>query len=88
MEKLFYHWELLKRNNFMKKFLVLFTICLPLLTFSQNKEEKFGISFSGFVKTDIFYDTRQTVNIREGHFLLYPDSTYMDANKKDMNAFF
>lgn len=70
----------------MKKFLVLFTFCIPLLTFSQNKEEKFGISFSGFVKTDVFYDTRQTVSLREGHFLLYPDSTYMDVNKKDMNA--
>ena len=61
---------------------------LPLFINAQEKKEepKFGINFSGFVKTDIFYDTRQTVNIREGHFLLYPDSTYMDANKKDMNA--
>ena len=70
----------------MRKIILLFVIACPFLTFSQNKEGKFGIDFSGFVKTDIFYDTRQTVNIREGHFLLYPDSLYRDANKKDMNA--
>lgn len=72
--------------------IIIFTIVmLTALSFFVNAQEKkeepkFGISFSGFVKTDVFYDTRQTVNIREGHFLLYPDSTYRDANKKDMNA--
>lgn len=56
--------------------------------FSQEKKEdpKFGIKFSGYIKTDAFYDTRQTVNIREGHFLLYPEPAFFDANKKDINA--
>ncbi|MHC1703232.1 MAG: hypothetical protein AB9846_04930 [Tenuifilaceae bacterium] len=61
---------------------------LPIFSFSQEKkaEPKFGITFTGFVKTDIFYDTRQTVNIREGHFLLYPDNESLDANNRDINA--
>jgi len=46
----------------------------------------FGIQLSGFVKTDVFYDTRQTINIREGHFLLYPDNISLDANNDDINA--
>jgi hypothetical protein len=56
--------------------------------FAQEKKEegKFGIKFSGFVKTDAFYDTRQTVSIREGHFLLYPDNVLPDANGTDINA--
>ncbi|MDO9153800.1 MAG: hypothetical protein Q7U47_08870 [Paludibacter sp.] len=55
---------------------------------AQNQKEapKFGISFSGFVKTDVFFDTRQTVNIREGHFLLYPDNVALDANNVDING--
>jgi hypothetical protein len=54
---------------------------------AQDKKDEpaFGIAFSGFVKTDAFYDTRQTVSIREGHFLLYPDNLLPDANKNDIN---
>ncbi|MCK7491979.1 MAG: hypothetical protein MZW92_10215 [Comamonadaceae bacterium] len=44
----------------------------PAAAQTEEKKPAFGITFSGFVKTDIFYDTRQTVSIREGHFLLYP----------------
>lgn len=72
----------------MKRVIIFILFAMPFMAFAQEKKEepKFGISFSGFVKSDIFYDTRQTINIREGHFLLYPDSTYRDVNKKDMNA--
>jgi hypothetical protein len=75
----------------MKRFIHLsilaFSLSISLLSVAQEKKEepKFGISFSGFVKTDIFYDTRQTVNIREGHFLLYPDNIAPDADGKDVN---
>ncbi|MBE0674107.1 MAG: hypothetical protein IH591_05555 [Bacteroidales bacterium] len=46
----------------------------------------FGISFSGFVKTDYFFDTREGVSIREGHFLLYPKEPNLDENGVDINA--
>ncbi len=51
-----------------------------------EEEKKFGISFSGFVKNDAFYDSRQIANIREGHFSLYPLNVSNDANGDDMNA--
>jgi len=74
----------------MKIFLILVSISLvmPSISKAQEKkeEQKFGISFSGFVKTDIFYDTRQTCNIREGHFLLYPENIATDAKGNDINA--
>ena len=56
--------------------------------FGQNEKpaSSFGIALSGYVKTDIFYDTRQTVNIREGHFLLYPKDPLLDPNGNDINA--
>ena len=56
--------------------------------FGQDEKpaSSFGIAFSGYVKTDIFYDTRQTVNIREGHFLLYPKDPLLDPNENDINV--
>lgn len=72
----------------MKK-MVLIICALILFTFSvkaQQEKSSFGISFSGFVKTDISYDTRQTTAIREGHFLLYPSPELFDKNGEDINA--
>jgi len=69
----------------MKKIILLSIIILPLLGLSQE-EKKFGIKFSGFVKTDIFFDSRQTVTARDGHFLLYPMNENMDINGDDINA--
>jgi len=53
---------------------------------AETKPPLFGISFSGYVKTDLIYDSRQTINLREGHFLLYPDVVLPDAIGKDINA--
>ncbi len=69
----------------MKKFL--FAIFVLLITnniFAQDVNN-YGIKFSGFVKYDAFYDTRKTVNIREGHFVLYPDNIVKDINGDDIN---
>ena len=72
----------MKRSLF---FLLLLTI--PVLAFSQDdKVKKFGISFTGYVKADIFWDSRQVVTIRDGHFLLYPMNENLDANGEDLNA--
>lgn len=70
-----------------KVFFLLSTIFfLNISVKAQQEKPSFGISFSGFVKTDIMYDTRQTVAIREGHFLLYPSPDLMDKNNVDINA--
>lgn len=71
----------------MKKslFLVLFSVILTATSIAQDNNS-FGIRFSGFVKTDIFWDSRQTVAAREGHFLLYPQNEKLDANGEDINA--
>lgn len=53
--------------------------------FGQD-EKKFGIKFSGFVKNDVFFDTRQTIAAREGHFLLFPAAEELDADGNDIKA--
>lgn len=70
------------RKNFL---LLSFAILLPLLSISQDNK-KFGIKFSGFVKTDIYWDSRQTISIRDGQFLLYPANERLDADGNDINA--
>jgi len=70
----------------MKRNLFLLIICLiPILSFAQ-KENNFGIKWAGFVKTDIFFDSRQVVAARAGHFLLYPMKKLPDPLNKDINA--
>lgn len=67
-----------------KNIITLFIILLPMVLSAQD-DTKFGIKFSGFIKTDFFYDTRQTVSIREGHFLLYPTPVIKDVEGEDIN---
>jgi hypothetical protein len=70
----------------MKKYLLFILISLlPILIFAQE-EPAFGIKFSGYVKTDIFWDSRQTVDLRDGHFLLYPKPELLDPAGDDINA--
>jgi hypothetical protein len=52
----------------------------------EKKAPLFGVVFSGYVKTDIFFDTRQTNGLRDGQFLLLPEPKKPDADGKDINA--
>jgi hypothetical protein len=68
----------------MKKLVLFLIVIIPVLSMAQD-ENKFGIKFSGFVKSDIFYDSRQTWDAREGHFLLFPKNELPDINRNDIN---
>ncbi|HOO98103.1 MAG TPA: hypothetical protein PLV06_05330 [Bacteroidales bacterium] len=75
----------------MKKIII--TICLLssviLKAQTQENESQWGIKFSGFIKNDIFYDTRQSTaanGLREGHFYLFPDDISNDIMGNDLNA--
>jgi hypothetical protein len=70
----------------MKKVFPLLLVLLFGFNLSKAQEEKkFGINFSGFVKTDLMWDSRQTIAIRESHFLLYPAAEIPDKNGDDIN---
>lgn len=61
------------------------TAVTPTPETPAKKEPLFGISFSGYVKTDLFFDSRQTVSLREGHFLLFPENVKKDDEGFDIN---
>ena len=52
-------------------------------TASRNK---WGVSLGGYIAADLFWDTRQVVESRDGLLLLYPDNVKKDINGKDINA--
>lgn len=64
---------------------LLLLVAVSSVTVAQDGQKSFGISFSGFVKTDLLYDSRETVNVREGHFLLYPAAKRAGAEGVDLN---
>jgi len=72
----------------MKRFLfsiVLIGLAAAMVN-AETVSSDFGIRFSGFVKTDLMFDSRQTVTAREGHFLLYPAAESPDVDGDDINA--
>lgn len=74
----------------MKKLLIVLLLAASLSVSAQenNDDKNFGIVFSGFVKTDILRDSRQSSTsngLREGHFYLFPDNVLNDAAGNDIN---
>jgi len=71
----------------MKKYLIiaLALFSAAAVTAQETEDSKFGIKFSGFVKNDFFWDSRQTVAAREGHFLLWPTPVNLDEQGIDIN---
>lgn len=62
-------------------------LLLPTSVFAQQ-ENKFNISFSGFIKSTVFYDSRQTISEKGGLFFLYPAPVVLsnDSTDNDINA--
>ena len=72
----------------MKRFIpILIAVFAYNISNAQEAEEPaWGIKFTGFVNTDLIWDSRQTVSAREGHFLLWPAAENPDPNNEDINA--
>jgi hypothetical protein len=63
-------------------------LVFPLLSQAPAPLPPFGIKLSGYVKTDVIYDTRQSGpanGLRDGHFYLFPDNVLYDADSLDLN---
>lgn len=55
-------------------------------TDTTYRETKIKFTFHGFIKSDYWFDSRQTVAAREELFLFYPKNVQLDSNGKDINA--
>jgi len=79
---------ILKRITFLTLTALLFC---PYSAFTQEAKlsaanDKPTLTWSGFLKAEGMFDTRQVVEAREGYLLLYPKKVYPDKNGKDINA--
>ncbi len=72
-------------NQMKKVFWYLALLCIPIILSGQENSVP-SYKLSGFVKNDLFWDSRQTVDIREGHFLLFPKPVLEDVSGADINA--
>ncbi len=70
----------------MKKILFSMMLALIMMTAVAQEKQKFGIRFSGFVRSDYVMDTRKTVEAREGYFSFYPKNVELDVEGVDKNA--
>ncbi len=61
-------------------------LLLPIFSFSQNEPSKFAYTFSGYVRGEALFDTRQIVEAREGYLLFYPKRPVFDPDGNDVNA--
>ena len=72
----------------MKKYLI-FLVAILACSLTDGKaadDSDWGIKLSGFVNSDFFWDSRQNVCLREGHFMLWPAPEKLDPNNEDINA--
>lgn len=69
----------------MKKLILLLAgICMMFPAMAQKKN--FTYKFYGFVRGDLFYNTRANMAPVDGNFYLYPLDKKPDADGKDLNA--
>jgi hypothetical protein len=69
------------------KYIVLLLLLASSQVFGQDSEEKkIKIEASGFIKSDIYFDSRQNVEALEGLLHLFPKDVNYDENGKDINA--
>ncbi|TVR33951.1 MAG: hypothetical protein EA390_03490 [Balneolaceae bacterium] len=68
------------------KLLPILVLFIPALLIAQdNHESKYDISISGFISSEIIYDTRQPVGAREGDVLLFTSPILNAINLSSLN---
>lgn len=66
--------------------LLLVTFFVGQVCAQETEEKKIKIEASGFIKSDIYFDSRQNVDALEGLLHLFPKDEVYDANGEDINA--
>ena len=70
------------KSGYLTFILILLT---QFLVAQEQTEKKIDVKFSGFIKSDVFYDSRQNVEALEGLLLILPKDVELDENGNDIN---
>ncbi len=71
-----------------KLLLLLLVLFLPGILLSQETEENINVTLSGYVRYEMFFDTYESVDTRDGEVYLYPLRENLDINNNDINQNF
>ncbi len=69
----------------MRRILFFLSLCCLLFPVKAQKKD-FSYTFYGFVRGDLFYNSRAAVAPVDGNFFLYPMDERIDASGRDINA--
>jgi hypothetical protein len=69
----------------MKQFLV-FLSCFSVITSVMAQQKNFSYTLYGFVRNELFYNSRKNVEAVDGDFNLFPLNSSPDSQGKDLNA--
>ncbi|MBU8893489.1 MAG: hypothetical protein KOO66_11975 [Bacteroidales bacterium] len=67
-------------------FLLILILFVNQIIAQETEEKKIKFEVSGFIKSDIYYDSRQNVEALEGLLHIFPKDVNYDENGKDINA--
>lgn len=68
------------------KRLITLLVCIGMISPALAQKKNFTYKFYGFVRGDLFYNTRANMAPVDGNFYLFPLDKKPDANGKDLNA--
>ncbi|MDR1221892.1 MAG: hypothetical protein LBL07_03310 [Tannerella sp.] len=70
----------------MRKIIVLLCCTVICHHHSNAQKKNFDYSFYGFVRGDLYYNSRDNIEAVDGLFYLFPKDKLSDANGKDLNG--
>ena len=68
-----------------KRKIVLLLCCTTFLYQAESQKKNFDYSFYGFVRGDLYYNSRTNIEAVDGLFYIYPKDHLYDADGKDLN---
>ena len=66
---------------------ILFSLCcMAIFGVANSQKKNFDYNFYGFVRGDVYYNSRSNIEAVDGLFYIYPKDRLDDADGKDLNA--
>jgi len=72
-------------NRSFKKKIILIICCAAFLCHAESQKKNFDYNFYGFVRGDVYYNTRSNIEAVDGLFYIFPKNNMNDADGKDLN---
>lgn len=74
-----------QRSRVAQRFLTILSLGTVVVMAAAPQAPAQTVKIGGFVKSSYYLDSRQTVSVREGDFMLYPAAENLDGDGNDLN---